>query len=180
MKAINLSNVQEAGTGNSLKAGGYVCKYTQVADVPDKEYLYMEFDVAEGEQKDYFKKLEESKGFWAGKCYRSYKEAALPMFKRMCSAVTKSNAGFIFDGGEQNANEATLIGKLVGIVLGEEEYIKNNGDIGTRLYVSYECDAEKIRKGDFKVPDKKVIDRPTTDNSFVSVDSNNAEEVPFN
>ena len=42
MKAINLSEVQEAGTGLGLKAGGYVCTITNVEDVPSKEYLYVE------------------------------------------------------------------------------------------------------------------------------------------
>lgn len=181
MKVINLTNIQEAGTNNRLQAGGYVCKYTNVSDSADKEYLYMEFDIAEGEHKDYYKNLEASAGFWGGRCYRSYKENALPMFKRMCSAVSKSNPGYIFDGGEQNADEKTLVGKLVGIVLGEEEYVKNNGETGTRLYVSYECDADKIRKGDFRVPAKKCLDNsvaaPTT--GFTDISKVDAEECPF-
>lgn len=181
MKAINLENVQEAGTGNSLKAGGYVCKYTQIADMADKQYLYMEFDIAEGEYKDYYKQLNEKHGFWGGTCYRSYKKNALPMFKRMCSAVSKSNPGFIFDGGAQNADESTLVGKLVGIVLAEEEYNKNNGEIGTRLKVAYECDIDKIRKGDFKVPAKKTLEQPaaSTNTGFVNVPDGVVEELPF-
>jgi len=180
MKAVNLENVQEAGTGNVLKAGGYICKYTQVKDMADKQYLFMEFDIAEGEFKDYYKNLEEKHGFWGGTCYRSYKETALPMFKRMCSAVSKSNPGFIFDGGAQNADESTLEGKLVGIVLGEEEYNKNNGEIGTRLYVAYECDIEKINKRDYKVPAKKVLEQPaSTNNGFVNVPDGVVEELPF-
>lgn len=182
MKSINLSNVQEAGTSNRLQAGGYVCKYTNVIDVADKEYLYMEFDIAEGEFKDYYKKLEESKGFWGGNCYRSYKENALPMFKRMCSAVCKSNTGYIFDGGEQNADEKTLVGKLVGIVLCEEEYVGNDGSTKTRLKVSYECDVEKIRKGNFTIPKKKMLNTAPTDaqaQGFTSIDNATDEECPF-
>lgn len=183
MKSINLTNVQEAGTNSRLQAGGYVCKYTNVSDVADKEYLYMEFDIAEGENKDYYKNLEASAGFWGGRCYRSYKENALPMFKRMCSAVCKSNAGYIFDGGEQNADEKTLIGKYVGIVLGEEEYNKNNGEIGTRLYVSYECDVDKIRKGNFTIPKKRTLtpdSAPMTQaQGFTSIDNVDSEECPF-
>lgn len=181
MKALDLSNVTEAGSSNSLKAGGYVCKYTNVEDVADKEYLYMEFDIAEGEYKDYYDKLELQHGFWGGRCYRSYKEKALPMFKRMCSAVTKSNPGYIFDGGAQNADEKSLVGKLVGIVFGEEEYEKNNGDIGTRLYVHYECPVEDIRKGNFKTPTKKLLNKPTKVDtaSFMSIPEGAGEEIPF-
>lgn len=188
MKALNLTNVQEAGTSERLPAGGYVCKYTSVVDVADKEYLYMEFDIAEGEHRGYYARLEERAGYWAMKCYRSYKEKALPMFKRMCTAVSKSNAGFVFDGGQVNADEKTLVGKLVGIVLGEEEYERQDGNIGTRLYVSYECAADKIRKGEFKVPEKKTLvvppyqqtATPTPSNDFISVPAGTDDEIPFN
>lgn len=182
MKSINLTNIQEAGTNNRLPAGGYVCKYTNVNDVADKEYLYMEFDIAEGPYKDYFKGFEESAGFWGGRCYRSYKEKALPMFKRMCSAVSKSNTGFIFDGGEQNNDEKTLIGKYVGIVLQEEEYIGNDGNVKTRLNVSYECDIEKIRNKSFKIPDRKRLPEAASaeESDFMKIDDSNGEETPFN
>lgn len=183
MKAINLSEVQEAGTGLGLKAGGYVCKITNVEDVPSKEYLYVEFDIAEGEHKDYYKKLQEAKNFWGGSFYKSYKEKALPMLKRFCSAVTKSNSGYIFDAGAQNSDEKTLKGKLIGLVLFEEEYIKNNGEIGRRLKVDYECDIEKIRKGEFKVKELKRLpedQRPKENTEFMNVPDNSADEIPFN
>lgn len=171
------------GGGQQLPAGGYVCKYTKIEDDSNKEYLKMEFDIAEGEFKDYYKGLEERAGFWGGRCVRSYKEAAVPFFKRMCSAVAKSNPGFSFNpfvnGG--NADEQTLVGKLVGIVLQEEEYNKNNGEIGTRLVVAYECDVQKIREGNFKVPKKKEINKPSGNSStdFMAV-SGDSEEIPFN
>ena len=183
MKAINLADVQEAGSFNGLKAGGYVCKITNVEDVPSKEYLYVEFDIAEGEFKDYYKKLQEAKNFWGGSFYKSYKEKALPMLKRFCSAVTKSNAGYIFDAGAQNSDEKTLKGKLIGLVIFEEEYIKNNGEIGRRLKVDYECDIEKIRKGEFKVKELKKLpedQRPKENTDFMNVPENSADEIPFN
>ena len=179
-KITNIAEVQEAGEGVRLQAGGYICKYTKVEDKSDKEYLWMEFDIAEGEFKGYFADLNERAGFWAGRCIRSYKETALPMFKRMCSAVTKSNPGYIFDGNT-NADETTLIGKTVGIILGEEEYEGNDGSVKTRLYVSRECEVEKIRKNDFKVPALKKLAPAATSGSASKPDMNVPdEEVPFN
>lgn len=172
MISLILDNVQEAGVSKRLPAGGYICKYTSVSDVADKQYLYMEYDVVEGEYANYYKDMEASKGFWGGKCYRSYKEKALPMFKRMCSAVMKSNPGFLFDG-KTNTDEKTLIGKKVGIVFGEEEYIGNDGSVKTRLYVAYETSVEDIKKGSFKVPQFKKLpasERPTVDET---------DEVPW-
>ena len=182
MKSLDMSNVQEAGSSRSLPAGGYVCKITKVEDVVDKEYLYIEYDVAEGEYKDYYKNLESTKGFWGGKCYRSYKEAALPMFKRFCSAVTKSNTRYIFDGGSQNADETTLKGKLFGVVLGEEEYIKNNGDTGRRLYISYECDADKIRQRNYTPAKFKPLNNGNVSDASVDLTisaPDGIDEIPF-
>lgn len=185
MKPIkNIDSVQEAGDSRRLPAGGYVCKYTKVEDNADKSYLYMEFDIAEGEYEGYFEELEERAGFWAGRCYRSYKENALPMFKRMCSAVTKSNKKFIFDGNE-HADESTLIGKLTGILLGEEEYIGNDGSTKTKLVVVREMPVEDIRDGKFKVPDiKKLNDSSSSaskpDDGFMNIPKDADEETPFN
>lgn len=185
MKPItNIATVQEAGESVKLPAGGYVCKYTKVEDNSDKNYLYMEYDIVEGEFKEYYKKLQERLDFWGGRCYRSYTEKALPMFKRMCSAVTKSNKGFIFDGNE-HADETTLVGKYIGMILGEEEYIGNDGALKTRLYVAREMSVDDIRSNNFTVPELKKLpddNKPaaSTDSSFVNVPETTEEEVPFN
>lgn len=186
MKPIkNIASVQEASTGESkrLPAGGYVCKYTNIEDNSDKSYLYMEFDIVEGEFKGYFEDLNDRAGFWAGKAYRSYKENALPMFKRMCSAVSKSNRNFIFDGN-MHCDEQTLIGKKIGILLGEEEYIGNDGSIKTRLYVVREMPVDDIKEGKFKVPALKKLENATSNvkkpDDFMNIPENADEETPFN
>lgn len=186
MKPItNIASVQEAtGESTRLPAGGYICEYTNVEDVSDKSYLYMEFDIAEGEFKGYFEDLENRAGFWAGKCYRSYKENALPMFKRMCSAVTKSNKGFIFDGNE-HCDESTLIGKKIGMLLGEEEYLGNDGSVKTRLYVVREMSIDEIKEGKFKIPALKKLENATSnvgksDDDFMNIPKDADEETPFN
>ena len=184
MKPIkNIASVQEAGESRRLPAGGYICKYTNVEDNPKKSYLYMEFDIAEGEYKGYYKELEERLDFWGGRCYRSYTEKALPMFKRMCSAVTKSNKGFIFDGNE-HCDEETLIGKKVGMIMGEEEYIGNDGSVKTRLYVVREVDVADIKAGKFKVPALKKLPNndaeAKNDDGFMNIPEDADEETPFN
>ena len=181
MRPVNLENVTEAGEFNRLPAGGYVCKYTHVEDVAAKEYLYMEYDIVHGDYRGYYAELSKNKGFWGGKLYRSYKETALPMFKRMCSAVSKSNPGFVFDGGKQNSNEKTLIGKYVGLVLGEEEYIGNDGNVKTRLYVARECDIKDIKEGKFTVPALKKLPetaKATGTEGFMDVSADD-EAIPW-
>lgn len=191
MRQVNLENVQEAGEFERLGAGGYVCKITKVTDVPVNEntgkgdYLQIEYDIAEGPQKDYYKHMEQALDFWGGRYIRSYKEKALPMFKRMCSAVSKSNPGFVFDGGKQNSNEQTLAGKYIGLVLGEEEYIGNDGSKKTRLYVNTEKDISDIRSGKFKVPELKKLankdnNNAQSSNDFIDIPEGVQEEIPFN
>ena len=69
MKPItNIASVQEAGDSKRMPAGAYICKYTKVEDNAEKSYLYMEFDVVEGEYKGYFEELADRLDFWAGKC----------------------------------------------------------------------------------------------------------------
>lgn len=190
MKKIDLTNVQESTEGKSLVAGAYVCRYLHVDDKPDKEYLYMEYDIVEGEFKDYWKNTKErlNADWWGGKVYRSYKPKAQPMFKRMCSAVSKSNGSFVFDGST-NPDEKTLEGKLVGLVIGMEEYMSNSGDVKQRPYVARECSVEDARSGKMKIPALKKLkddDAASTTSAAESTDFVNISpaglniEVPFN
>lgn len=182
MKPItNIASVQEAGESKRLPAGGYIVKYTKVEDVPEKNYLFMEFDIAEGEYSGYYEELYDRIDFWAGRCFRSYTEKALPMFKRMCSAVTKSNKGFIFDGNE-HCDESTLVGKKVGMILGEEEYIGNDGSTKTRLYVAREISVDDVKAGKFKIPALKKLAEDTAkpnNDGFMNVPEGTDEEMPF-
>lgn len=146
------TNWRNAKTNDRLPAGGYVCRIEDVQDNPDKEYLYIEFDIAEGEYKGYYSQLASSFGFWGGRFYRSYKDKALGMFKGFLLAVEESNDGYKF-----NNDESTLVGKLVGLILREEEYIGNDGNIKTRLKVSNVKNADAIRDGKFKVPPLKKL-----------------------
>lgn len=169
MKNVGLDKVEEAKASFSRPgAGGYVAKVTLIDDMPQKEYLWIELDIAEGEFKDYYTDLYKARAYWGLNDLKSYKESALPFFKGMITAFEQSNPGFKF-----NYDEQTLKGKLVGIVLGEEEYERNNGEIGTKLKVKQYLSADKIRKGDFKVPPKKTLNRPAP------VLTETTEDLPF-
>lgn len=91
MKNLNLENVQEAKDFTPVPPDGYICRITSVEDVPDKEYLRVEFDIAEGDFKGNYQTLYENKGFWGGSFVRSYKEKALPFFKSFTTAIENSN-----------------------------------------------------------------------------------------
>ena len=178
MKPIDLTNVQEAGSGTKPPAGGYICRINFAEDKPDKSYILVMYDIAEGEYAGYYAGRQKANPTWTwgGTLYKSYKQTALPMFKRFCSCVTKSNPGYLFDGNT-NADEKTLTGKLIGMVLGEEEYTGNDGTIRTRLYCVTEKSVEEIRAGKFKVPEKKTL--APTSSGFSNISSGDDSDLPF-
>jgi hypothetical protein len=184
MKTVDLANVQESADRERLAAGAYVCTITGVEDVPVNpstgkgDYLRIHYDIAEGDFANYYAGLREAHPEWAyvGSYIRSYKEAALGMFKRFCSAVSKSNGNYIFDGGKTNADEKTLIGKKIGLVLQEEEYIGNDGSHKMRLIVNKEFPIDEIEKQ--KVPAAKML---PVENGAAGSDGfiPTTEELPF-
>lgn len=149
MQKINdWENVQESGNSRiTLPAGGYVCKIVDVKDEPQKQYLRIEYDIAQGEFKDYSLNCEERNGFWPLSFIKSYKEKAIGFFKHFISSVEKSNNNFKWAWDED-----ALVGKLVGIVIGEEEYEKRNGNTGTRMVAADFCSVTDIKNGNFRVP----------------------------
>lgn len=154
MKKLGLENVAEATEREKLTANGYVCRITSVEDVPDKEYLMIEFDIAEGAFKGYYANLMEQFNFWGGRFVKSYKESALSFFKGFITAVENSNANFKFIEGD----EQCLKGKLIGLVMREEEYQKTGGDIVVNVKVDEVRSVDKIRKGDFKIKPLKKLE----------------------
>ena len=176
MKKINWNEVEEVKGFEKLPAGGYVCGITAVEDVPASEYLKLEFDIAEGEFKNYYRNLYDSKGFWAGKFIKSYKEKALGFFKKMLVAFEASNSGFKFDDDEK-----VLKRKLIGLVIGYEEYLKSDDTVGERITVVDILPIEDIRAGRFEIP--KLKELPGTKNlssdSFESMEAADDEDLPF-
>ena len=166
----DFENVKASGEFEQLPPGGYVCAILRAEDVPDKEYLKIDFDIASGEFRSYFSSMQERLGWNNGHFFRSYKEKAKGMFKAFTNAVEASNSSYKWDW-----NEKGLAGLLVGLVLAEEEYKKNNGDIGTRLYVSAVKSVNDIEHDNFKVPAKRLIKEEPSPAGFEPLDN----ELPF-
>ena len=175
MNPINNWNSIEAQGSEEYKRlvpGGYVCRITKVEDHPDKSYLYIEFDISEGEYTGYGSSCLERNGFTPLRMYRSYSDKAAGMFKGFIQNIEASNSNYHWEWKEQ-----TLVGRLIGIVLGEEEYKKLDGSVGTR-FNARDRSVAAIRDGKFKVPEKKTLPvEQNTAPAFVSVDD--SEELPF-
>jgi hypothetical protein len=69
----------------------------------------------------------------------------------------------------------------VGVVLGEEEYRKSNGDIGVKLVVKDIKTTEQILKGDFKVPAIKKLAENAAQTSVPKWEEiGTMDDLPFN
>ena len=184
MKKIeNYENVQaSSGDFSRPTAGGYICKIIDVEDVPMNaqgkgDYLRIEYDIAYGEFKGYYKEqFDRWGGNWNASFIRSYKEKALGMLKHFTNCIEQSNAGYEWDW-----NEKGLIGKFVGLVLGEEEYKNNAGEIKTKLVVSQVKTVEDIKNGNFKIPAPKKLVVENSSNNFTEFTpvKDLSEELPF-
>ena len=130
--------------------GGYAARITKVEDITDKKYLMIEWEFAEGEFKGCNQEAFDAFGFWPMRICKSYKPTALRFFKGFKTAVEMSNRNFVFNNDPQS-----LVGKYVGVVLGEEEYMGKDGSIKTRLYVAETRSGKSIRDGEYKIPELK-------------------------
>jgi hypothetical protein len=83
----------------------------------------------------------------------SYKEKALRFFKGFKTAVEESNPKYVFKNDPQS-----LVGKFIGVVLGEEEYIDKKGAIRTWCYVAEKRSGRAIREGDYSIPPLVKLD----------------------
>lgn len=139
---------ETSSQANRLPVGGYVVKILGVENVEDKQYLKIRYDITEGNYKGYYgEKFGKFGGNWQGILVRSYKESAMSYFKGFTTSVEKSNIGY-----KWNWDEQSLVGKLVGIVYGEEEYENRSGEVKTRLYVVRNTSVDNIRKHNYETP----------------------------
>ena len=160
MKKIdNFDKVQENGGGfKRIPDGAYIVGIKKVTDNPEKQYLRLELDVCKGEYKNWYQKLydadkRETK-YWPrdGVLVRSYSDKALPFFKGFITSVTKSNKNFNWEWDEQK-----LVNKVFGVIIGTEEYERQNGGIGKRPYIASVHSVETIEKGEYEIPALKEL-----------------------
>lgn len=174
------------GESQRLPAGGYVCRVnsaTETISKTQKRMLEIRFDIAEGDYKDYYmNKYKNSKPRsdsepikWKGTYYIVLEgENADGRLKGFITVLEESNPSFKWDW-----DETKLRGLLFGGVFGEEEFEANTGVIPvTKL--SFVRNVETIRKGDYKIPAIKLLEKAnapfsgTTNNSGVTDD-----DLPF-
>ena len=172
-----------------MPAGGYVARIQAVRTsgkdtkgntidyINDKQYVKLIYDIAEGEFAGRY-----SDEYWAGEdrdyghcIYLSWKnEGAL---KGNINSLDESNPGFDALAALEADKWELFIGKLVGIVLAEEEYIGNNGEVKTRFKLPSLRSAQAIREGRFCVPELDKL--PESERREAEQQPDNYDDVPF-
>lgn len=179
-----------------LPIGGYVLKIMDAKEVEQSwgSQLIISFDIAEGEYKDFFAKNyrtqqgEDKK--WKG-VYRlnvpkddgsEQDNWAKTKFNTVVFNIEDSNPGYRWDWDERK-----LKGKLIGALFNNKEFA-----IGDKHGFYTNCHSlilvDKIRKGDYKIPDDTLLKSnssggsvaPATDkDGFMSIPDGAGEELPF-
>ena len=180
MKVKNWTLIEESTPGQMLEPGGYVVRITDVNDVPEKEYLWIVYDVAEGPCAGMYAGMPKSDD-WKHRFTRSYKESAEGMFKAFLNRLEESNRGrFDVATWQVRADERQMIGLELGIVVQKETYTNDKGEDRERTVVVGVEAAQDIRNGDFRLPEPK--DRRTRiEGSQAAAPAHQAasEPVPF-
>lgn len=157
MKPIkDFDKVQASGDFERLPAGGYVIRIQSAKDdhpqgESENSMLRITYDIAEGPEAGRYKD-EEPDNAYRHQFIRSYKEKALGMFKAFTNALEESNPGYKWDW-----KEAALPGKILGVVIGYEEYEANDGSVKERQRIASCISADRVRQGDYKVPELKKL-----------------------
>lgn len=162
MRNVKWSSVEAVAEGEfkKLEPGAYVASIVKVVDVPEKEYVQVLYDIAEGPHKGFFSDAFYADKAWAHSIVMSYKDTALGMLKGRMETIQKCNQGFdpfaAWDAGRLDM----FAGRRVGIVLRQEEYWdKKTEEFKLGSAKCYRlCTIDDVASGKLSNPEPKMLD----------------------
>lgn len=181
-RPTNWNDVKEFSDRQKLPLGAYVCKVKKavVQETEWGEQLCILFDIAEGEYSGFFnnefngsnnpdKKWKGVLKQWLPKDNGTEKdEWTKSSLKGMITAFEKSNAGYRWDW-----NEASLTGRLIGILFRNEEW-EYEGKSGWAVRPFRAISVDSVREKTFILPK----DKPLKKESMTSRESQAATVAP--
>lgn len=163
-----------------LPAGGYVVEIKKIEETTTrtgKAMLIMSFEIKEGEYAGFFTEQyrKETAGTsqysnqpkWRG----TYNVFPLtpegntnPQYKGLLTSIEKSNGIRI----NWNADYNQFVGKIVGILFREEEFINYEGNMSVAIKAYAARPADVIRNNEYEAPKRKVMkDNVGSSNGYV-------------
>jgi hypothetical protein len=194
----NWDDVQEFSDRPKLPLGAYVCHIRQasIRDNPNSgsQSLAVLFDISEGEYTGFYQKEfmsnPSAERKWKGVLYvwlprndgSDKDENSKRTLKGFVTSVERSNAGYTW-----NWDERSLVGKTVGIIFRNEEW-DYNGKHGWSVRPWRATSADKVRNGEYTIPEDKAL--PTSSTSYGNTsnygygkpsftEEDNEEQLPF-
>lgn len=166
-KPAKWDNTEAASFGFTRpKPDGYIFNVVHSGDMilpkTNKPAIKIFCDIAQGEFKGYYKSLSDRFNSMITLDYLQLiteDEKNLPYYKRFVEFFEECNPGFKFD-----FRPLSLVGKLIGGIAGEEEYLCNRDHvIKVKLKIQYLCPIETIIKKEFRVPPLKRYVEPRSE-----------------
>ncbi len=184
MKKINGYEEAQALTGEfeTLEPGGYICVIVGAKEEissTNKEMLTIAFDIAEGEKAGFYqRKFDEDtrpEAKWQG-VYRQMLEGekSAGYLKGLMTTLEASNPNFKWDWDEKK-----LKGLKFGGIFGREEYEKFDGTRSFSTKLRFVRSIEKVKNGDFKVPEDKMLPKKENNMFDTSFATSADDDLPF-
>lgn len=186
----NWADVKAPTEFNKLPMGGYLCRIMKAEVTQTRsgdEMLVVNFDITDGEYKDYYaneyRSQQSEDKRWKGviryflpKEDGSEKDAwTKSRFKAFTDALEESNSGYIWEWKEES-----LKGKKIGMVTRNEEW-DYNGKTGFTVRPYNFVTTDKIVKGTYKLPKDKYLNgsAPTAQKPAETEDLLLDSDLPF-
>lgn len=174
----NWEFVEAAGNFVKIPAGGYVLRITDVKDVPSSEKLEIEYEVHEGDNKDFFKKNKSAGWVHTHKC--NYGERSASFFKRFLEALEDSNDNFSIAEWNKRQDEREFIGLLFGGLIQEYFYTdQKTGKDKSGMEITREVSIYDIRGGFYTLPEPRDDREHVAPSKDVQGGSDLYDDVPF-
>ena len=175
-----------------LPRGGYVMEIKGATPQSSQngDYIKIALDIKEGEYAGFYEKEYASQSGTDRK-WRCHYLLNVPKddgserddwskrsFKTFTAALEESNPGYLFDWEEDHFK-----GLLIGGLFNMREYEKSDGSIGKATNMARVTTVEKIRKGDYTIPNDTLLkgsgSRSGSGDDFMDAPSGISEELPF-
>lgn len=198
MKLPNDYDKAQAADGQGgplLPAGGYVCQIKAATVETTKTgapILRLLIDIFEGDYKGFYQERYEkdranskpgTEVRWRGR-YDTFvltKEGKTnPFFKGLITSVEKSNpnATLIVNG---ELHPEFMKSCVIGLLFREEEFLGQDNEVHNSVRPSMAIDAARIRSGDFKIPEPRLLsaDKKAKAAGFTDIPIDNDSDLPF-
>lgn len=161
------NDVPPANPGEYVKlpAGGYICRIVNAELIKSKAgnlMLVLSVDIADGDFQNFFKANSHNDKWNNSAIYRQLifdsNNRVSSFLKGLFTCIENSNDNFKVN--VRNFEPDTLRGKLCGFIFGDEEYERRDKSVGVKTVIKFPTSVDKIRSGDFKLPELKKLSKP--------------------